>query len=220
MKGGTVSLAQVEHCYVVDDDPEFCASIVALLQSVGYESSGFANAEAFLKVAALIPAGVLLLDLRIPHVSGLDLLEHHSSQVARFAVVVISGHGDIGRAVRSIKAGALDFIEKPFASNDLLELVAAAQKVLGQRTSDNADRHQAETKLAILSPREHEVLRMIVAGAPNKIVARTLDLSVRTVEMHRANMLAKLGARSTADAIHMAMLCGVMPWPLPGVRHA
>ena len=136
----------------------------------------------------------------------------------RFAVIVISGHGDIGRAVRSIKAGALDFIEKPFTSRELLDLVGAAQAALAKRSGATAERQNALDRIASLSTREGEVLRMLVAGAPNKIVARTLDLSVRTVEMHRANMLAKLGARSTAEAIHLAMLGGIVPWPLPTDR--
>lgn len=205
-------------CYVVDDDPSFRTSMVALLASVGYHSSGYASALEFLEVAPTVPPGVLLLDLRIPHLSGLDLLEEHMQLLERFAVVVISGHGDIGRAVRSIKAGALDFIEKPFASSELLDLVGTAQTALAKRSSATAERQDALDRIASLSPREGEVLRMLVAGAPNKIVARTLDLSVRTVEMHRANMLAKLGARSTAEAIHLAMLGGIVPWPLPTDR--
>lgn len=192
--------------------------MVALLASVGYHSSGYASALEFLEVAPAVPPGVLLLDLRIPHLSGLDLLEDHMQLLQRFAVVVISGHGDIGRAVRSIKAGALDFIEKPFASSALLDLVSAAQTALAKRSSATAERQDALDRIASLSPREGEVLRMLVAGAPNKIVARTLDLSVRTVEMHRANMLAKMSARSSADAIHLAMLGGIVPWPLPTDR--
>ena len=192
--------------------------MVALLASVGYHSSGYASALEFLEVAPTVPPGVLLLDLRIPHLSGLDLLEEHMQLLERFAVIVISGHGDIGRAVRSIKAGALDFIEKPFASSELLDLAGVAQTALAKRSSAIAGRQDALDRIAGLSPREGEVLRMLVAGAPNKIVARTLDLSVRTVEMHRANMLAKLGARSTAEAIHLAMLGGIVPWPLPTDR--
>ncbi len=205
-------------CYVVDDDDAFRHSLVALLTSAGYACDSYDSATDFLELAPTLAPGVLLLDLRIRNLTGLDLIETHSALLERFAVVMISGHGDIERAVRSIKAGALDFIEKPFASDDLLALVEAAHHVLSRRTSEGADRRDAMTKVATLSPREAEVLRLLLAGAPNKIVARTLDLSVRTVEMHRANMLAKLGARSTAEAIHLAMLGNIVPWPLPADR--
>jgi two-component system response regulator FixJ len=209
---------ETETCYVVDDDDAFRSSLIALLTSAGYSCQGYALATEFIVEAARLTPGVLLLDLRMPQLTGLDFLETHPAMLERFAVVVISGHGDIGRAVRSIKAGALEFIEKPFAGDKLLMLVKAAQHALSRRASDSADRRGAMTKVAALSPREAEVLRLLVAGAPNKIVARSLDLSVRTVEMHRANMLAKLGARSTAEAIHLAMLGDVVPWPLPADR--
>jgi two-component system response regulator FixJ len=213
-----VADGEAEACYLVDDDDAFRSSLLALLTSAGYLCRGYALATDFITEAATLTPGLLLLDLRMPRMTGLDLLETHPGLLERFAVVVISGHGDIERAVRSIKAGALDFIEKPFASDKLLALVKSAHRVLSRRTSDGADRRDAMTKIATLSPREAEVLRLLLAGAPNKIVARTLDLSVRTVEMHRANMLAKLGARSTAEAIHLAMLGDVVPWPLPTDR--
>ena len=206
---------EAEACCVVDDDDAFRSSLIALLTSAGYSCQGYALATDFIAEAATLAPGLLLLDLRIPQMTGLDLLESHAALLERFAVVLISGHGDIERAVRSTKAGALDFIEQPFASDDLLTLVKAAHHALTRRTIDGADRPDVTTKVASLSPREAEVLRLLVAGAPNKIVARTLDLSVRTVEMHRANMLAKLGARSTAEAIHLAMLAEIVPWPLP-----
>ena len=215
MRGIAVASGLIGTCYVVDNDGAFRGSLLALLTSGGYSCQGFASAIAFLEHAATLAPGVLLLDLRLPQLTGLDLIESHGPVLQRFAVVMISGHGDIGRAVRSIKAGALDFIEKPFASEELLTLVHAANHILSRRASQSAARHEALTKIATLSPREAEVLRLLLAGAPNKIVARTLDLSVRTVEMHRANMLAKLGARSTAEAIHMAMIGNVEPWPLP-----
>ena len=213
-----VESSETEICYVVDDDDAFRNSLLALLSSAGYSCHGYPLASDFLEVAATLRPGVLLLDLRMPQTTGLDLLESHATALERFAVVVISGHGDINRAVRSIKAGALDFLEKPFPSDELLPLVKAAHHELSRRTSATDDRRIALTRIAILSPREDEVLRLLLAGAPNKIVARTLDLSVRTVEMHRAHMLAKLGARSTAEAIHLAMLGGIVPWPLPADR--
>lgn len=215
IRGNRVASGLAEACYVVDDDDAFRGSLLALLATGGYLTQGFASGREFLDQAESLAPGVLLLDLRLPHLSGLDLIESHGDVLQRFAVVMISGHGDIGCAVRSIKAGALDFVEKPFAADALFAMVEAASQILTRRTGQMAERHKSLSKIASLSPREAEVLRLLLAGAPNKIVARTLDLSVRTVEMHRANMLAKLGARSTAEAIYLAMLGEVLPWPLP-----
>lgn len=149
----------------------------------------------------------------MPGVSGLDLLEQNAVALDRFAVVILSGHGDIERAVRSIKAGAIEFIEKPFEPSDLLCLLDAVDECLTAKLAHSGERRGALVKIDALSPREFEVLRLLLKGAQNKIVARTLDLSVRTVEMHRAHMLCKLGAKTTAEALHIAMLADVAPWP-------
>jgi len=203
-------------CYVVDDDEAFRASLVALLDVAGYTARAFATTSEFLATAAALEPGIVLLDLRIPGMTGLDLLERHAAALDRFAVVMISGHGDIERAVRSIKAGAVEFIEKPFEPQQLLELLEAVGTGLAAKLAGSADRRDAEAKINSLSPREYEVLRILLKGAPNKLVARILDLSVRTVEMHRAHMLAKLGAKSTAEALHVAMLAQVAPWEPEG----
>jgi len=197
---------------VVDDDEAFRSSLVALLCAAGYSTEAFASTDDFLAAVPRLDPGTVLLDLRMPGVSGLDLLEQGVEALDRFAVVMISGHGDIARAVRSIKAGAVEFIEKPFEPEQLLALLDAVGQGLAVKLERWGDRRRAEEKVATLSPREHEVLRLVLKGAPNKIVARTLDLSVRTVEMHRAHMLGKLGARSTAEALRIAMAAKVAPW--------
>ncbi|MEO7787019.1 MAG: response regulator [Sphingomicrobium sp.] len=202
----------INYCYIVDDDPAFRASLVALLATAGFELREFDNADDFLAASPRLMPAPLLLDLRMAGTDGLELLERAGRDLERFAVIMISGHGDIDRAVRSIKAGAIDFLEKPFRPGDLLALLEAAQISLNTRLDRLADRRDAEARIGLLSPREREVLRLLLNGAPNKIVARTLDLSVRTVEMHRAHMLAKLSAKSTAEAIHLAMLAEVPPW--------
>ena len=199
-------------CYVVDDDEAFRTSVIALLEAAGRPAMPFATSAQFLETAPELEPGTVLLDLRMPGVSGLEMLEQEAGALNRFAVVMISGHGDIERAVRSIKAGAVEFIEKPFQSDQLLELLDAVGEGLTFKLARSASRRDAAIKVSSLSPRELEVLRILLKGAPNKIVARTLDLSVRTVEMHRAHMLAKLGAKSTAEALHVAMLAEVAPW--------
>ncbi|MEO5641479.1 MAG: response regulator [Sphingomicrobium sp.] len=199
-------------CYVVDDDPAFRESLVALIGAAGFDCRGFASAREFMEALNGLSPGTVLLDLRMPGINGLDLLEGSPGAFDEFVMIVISGHGDIERAVRSIKAGAIEFIEKPFEPTQLLALLEAARDSLAVKAKGSAERRDARSKVGTLSPREVEVLRLLLTGAPNKIVARTLDLSVRTVEMHRAHMLAKLGARSTADALHSAMLAKVAPW--------
>ncbi|MEO6248066.1 MAG: response regulator [Sphingomicrobium sp.] len=199
-------------CYVVDDDGGFRSSVVDLLEAAGHSAMAFATAPDFLAKAPLVEPGVVLLDLRMPDVGGLDMLEQDGPALDRFAVVMVSGHGDIERAVRSIKAGAVEFIEKPFTPDTLLTLIDAVGEGLTAKLGASANGREATAKVGSLSPRELEVLRLLLKGAPNKIIARTLDLSVRTVEMHRAHMLAKLGAKSTAEALHLAMLAKVAPW--------
>ncbi|MDP9163149.1 MAG: response regulator [Pseudomonadota bacterium] len=199
-------------CYLVDDDEAFRVSLVALLTASGYPTTAFATTEEFLSALPSLDPGIVLLDLRMLGVNGLDMLEQQAAKLERFAVVMISGHGDIERAVRSIQAGAVEFIEKPFEPSQLLTMLEAVGERLAAKRTQLDQRHGAASRVALLSPRELEVLRMLLAGSPNKIVARTLDLSVRTVEMHRAHMLSKLSAKSTAEALHIAMLAEVAPW--------
>lgn len=201
-----------KRCYVVDDDETFRSSLVALLTQSGYATRSFGSTDEFAVAAARLEPGIVLLDLRMPETSGLDLLERHGPLFDDFEVVMLSGHGDIERAVRSIKAGAVEFIEKPFEPEQLLAMLEAVGSGLETKLRRAGERRSAAQKIATLSPREGEVIRLLLTGAANKVIARTLDLSVRTVEMHRANMLAKLGAQSTAEALHIAMLAQISPW--------
>lgn len=212
-----VAVEQEKFCFVVDDNKEFRESLLTLLEAAGYRARAFSSAAEFLALVDTLLPAVLLLDLRMPLISGLEMLEDDAIDLTRFAVVMISGHGDIERAVRSIKAGAIDFIEKPFEAAELLALIDVVQAGLVKRLDASAHKSVAVAKVHTLSPREEEVLRLLLTGAPNKIVARTLGLSVRTVEMHRAHMLTKLGARSTAEALHIAMLADTAPWQTVGL---
>ena len=204
--------ARADWCYVVDDNAAFRESLSLLVASAGYATRGFASAREFMEALDGLAPGTVLLDLRMPGIQGLDLLEESHGEFEQFAMIVISGHGDIESAVRAIKAGAIEFIEKPFEPEQVLALLEAAHETLAIKVKQSIERRDARAKINLLSPREIEVLRILLTGAPNKIVARTFDLSVRTVEMHRAHMLAKLGARSTAEALHIAMLADVAPW--------
>lgn len=186
--------------------------MLALLEAAGLSCRGFSSARTFRTAINDLDPGVVLLDLRMPEVGGIELLDQAGEELSRFAVIMLSGHGDIEQAVRAIKAGAVEFLEKPVDAATLLARIAAARRALGERIANQSERHEAAALVASLSPREHEVLRGLLSGSPNKTIARALELSVRTVEMHRARMLAKLGAKSSAEALHLAMQANVKRW--------
>jgi two-component system response regulator FixJ len=201
----------VKLAYVVDDDAAFRDSMVMLLSANGWTVSAFASPQAFSERSAELEPGLLLLDLHMPGTSGLDLLESHRAEIDRFAVVMITGAGRIDTAVRTIRAGALDFIEKPFAGEDLLARLDALDADLQATLAAKRTAIEARALVDALSAREREVLVRLLGGASNKLIARALDISPRTVEMHRAHMLQRLGVATTAEAIELAKRAGLKP---------
>ena len=199
----------VGQAYVVDDDADFRRSLVMLLASAGWRVEAFASPAAFLARAPDLEPGLLLLDLNLPGQSGLALLEAGRAELERFAVVMVTGAGAIETAVRTIRAGAIDFIEKPFAPDELLARLEALESTLAESLQSRAGALEARARIERLSPRERDVLERLLGGASNKLIARALDLSPRTVEMHRARMLQKLGAGATAEALELARRGGV-----------
>jgi two-component system response regulator FixJ len=197
--------------YVVDDDAAFRDSMVMLLSADGWTVSAFASPQAFSERSAELEPGLLLLDLHMPGTSGLDLLESHLAEIDRFAVVMITGAGRIDTAVRTIRAGALDFIEKPFAGEDLLARLDALDADLQATLAAKRTAIEARALVDALSAREREVLVRLLGGASNKLIARALDISPRTVEMHRAHMLQRLGVATTAEAVELAKRAGLKP---------
>ena len=195
--------------YVVDDDEAFRRSLVQLLASAGWSVEDFASPADFLARAADLEPGLLLLDLNLPGQSGLDLLEAGIGELDRFAVIMVTGAGAIQTAVRTIRAGAIDFIEKPFRSSELFERLEAIEARLAKTLGDKAEALAARRRIESLSPRERGVLERLLGGASNKLIARALDLSPRTVEMHRARMLQKLGATTTTEALELARTAGL-----------
>jgi two-component system response regulator FixJ len=194
--------------YIVDDDEAVRDSLSALLESKGYAVTSFGSAPEFLETARSLPAGCLVVDIRMPEMDGLELQQRLIERSLVFPLIVITGHGDVPLAVRAMKAGAIDFIEKPFASEAMLDSLAAAFARLA--TPDpNAD--AAASKLDFLSPREREVLEGLLAGLPNKSIAYDLGISPRTVEIHRARVMDKMGARSLSELIRLALAGGVQP---------
>jgi len=201
----------VKRAYIVDDDEAFRQSLVLLLSSNGWQAQAFDSPRAFMDVSAQLQPGLLLLDLNMPGNTGLDLLESGRPELDRFAAVMITGAGRIETAVRTIRAGALDFIEKPFAGDELLERLDRLDVALQE--SLNSKRHALKAKQLVdrLSARERDVLVRLVGGASNKLIARSIAISPRTVEMHRAKMLQRLGVGTTAEALEIARRAGLKP---------
>lgn len=194
---------------VVDDDEAMRRSVAFLLASVGLESRSFAAAEDFL---ADPPddgrPGCVILDVRMPGMSGLELQRVLAARSFTLPIVIVTGHGDVPMAVAALKAGAHDFIEKPFNDQVLLDAVAVAIRASRERLAEAANRGAVEARLASLSRREREVLDGVLAGKPNKVIAFDLDLSVKTVEVHRHAVMEKMAARSVAELAQMVASLG------------
>lgn len=198
-------MAGTPSVHVVDDDAGVRDSLGLLLESAGFSVQVYESATTFLTVAADLDAGCVLTDVRMPDIDGLTLQRRLAASNRRLAVVVMTGHADVPIAVEALKAGALDFLEKPFDDARLLAVVrdalASSQRARDERqtTADIAQR------LSSLTPREREVLERLVAGQPNKTIAYDLGTSPRTVEVQRARVMEKMNARSLAELVRMVM---------------
>lgn len=193
--------------YVVDDEPAVRDSLVMLLGSVGLRVEAFAGGAAFLGVYSPALTGCLVADVRMPGMSGLELQEALAALGSTLPVIIITGHGDVAMAVRAMKAGAADFIEKPFNEQTLLDAVHRALASHKPNGPPGAARAELEARVASLTPREREVMLLVAEGRPNKVVATRLGLSTRTVEVHRAKVMEKMQARSLADLVRMSIAC-------------
>jgi len=200
MSGGKV--------YIVDDDEAVRESLDALLAAVGYETQSFASAHAFLATSDAAAEGCLLTDVRMPDMDGLDLQQRTAATRPGLAVVVMTGHGDVPLAVRAMKAGAVDFVEKPFAEEVILQSVAQAVAAAAARRKVG-DRDGILLRVEQLTAREREVMDGLVAGLPNKTIAYDLGISPRTVEIHRARVMEKMQARSLPELVRLALAAGL-----------
>ncbi|MBO9623698.1 MAG: response regulator transcription factor [Sphingomonas sp.] len=198
--------------YIVDDDDAVRASLHSLL-SVRSDLvvRGFRSGDAFLEEAAELEPGVLLLDFHMPGATGLDVLQALEGKTPRFVPVVLTGQGNVGLAVQAMKAGALDFIEKPYEAEVLMQVIDNAFARLEENSEEAARLNAAEAKIARLSPRETDVLKGLIEGRSNKIIAYELDISPRTVEIYRANLMEKLEVRSLSEALRIAFAAGLFP---------
>ena len=191
--------------FIVDDDQAVARSLRWLIESVQLKVETFASAQAFLDGYATTKPGCLVLDVRMPGMSGIELQERLTVQRIRVPIIFITGHGDVQMAVRAVQAGAFDFIEKPFNDQDLLDRIQRAISFDSEQRARDSLRARLSALLASLTPREREVLNLVVEGMSNKAVANTLGLSAKTVEVHRAKVMEKMHARSVADLVKMAM---------------
>ena len=195
--------------YIVDDDDAVRDSLEALLLAEGFDVVGFGSAEAFLADGDPSSADCCLLDVRMPGKDGLTLLGELDEDAASMPIIVMTGHGDVPMAVKAMKLGAVDFIEKPFDTNVMLTTIRSAL----QATTDNRQRStvdpEVQKSLEKLTPREREVLEHLVTGMSNKEVGRQLGISPRTVEIHRSRLMEKMSAGSLAELVRMALDAGI-----------
>jgi len=195
--------------HVVDDDPAMRDSLAFLLDVNGFQAQTYESANAFLSAAAIDAPGCVVSDIRMPGMNGIELVRELKRKGTVCPVILITGHGDVALAVEAMKAGAVDFIEKPFDDAVLLGAIRAALDARASVQGDSAVKKEAEARLADLSPRERDVLQGLVAGKINKVIAHELNISPRTVEVYRANLMAKTGARSMSDLMRIALAAGL-----------
>jgi RNA polymerase sigma factor (sigma-70 family) len=192
--------------FIVDDDQAVARSLRWLIESVQLKVETFASAQAFLDGYAAAKPGCLVLDVRMPGMSGIELQERLTVQRIRVPIIFITGHGDVQMAVRAVQAGAFDFIEKPFNDQDLLDRIQRAISFDSEQRARDSQRSRLSALFASLTTREREVMDLVVEGMSNKAVANTLGLSAKTVEVHRAKVMEKMNARSVSDLVKMSML--------------
>jgi len=199
--------------YAIDDDVAVRQSLEFLLKTAGIKVRSFESAKAFLEMLPEIRSGCIITDVRMPDVTGIDLLRRVKELKLDIPVIVITGHGDVALAVDAMKIGAIDFLEKPFDDDLLLAAVRFALSAEAGAARRSAERAEIHDKLAALSNRERQVLEGLVAGKPNKVIAFDLGISPRTVEIYRANVMTKMAANSLSELVRLAMTAGILDEP-------
>ncbi len=191
--------------YVIDDDIEVTESLRWLIESVNYKVVTFPNAEAFLQTKNIEEPGCLVLDMRMPNISGLELQEALNQQQIKIPIIFITGHGDIPMAVRAMKAGAIDFLTKPVNNQILLETINKAIKRSIQQQKTSEKNAELNARIHQLTPREREVMDLMVLGKHTKAIANELQISPNTVELHRAKVIKKMGVKTVAELVALTI---------------
>lgn len=191
--------------FIVDDDAAIRQAMEFLMRSVDMKHETYRSADEFLTAWNETRRGCLVLDIRMPGMGGLELQERLREHGSSLPIIFITGHADVPMAVDAMQNGAFDFIQKPFRDQELLERIAAAMKTDRARRAEQERKSDVSERMATLTPREREVMDLVVTGKPNKVAAYELGVSQRTVEIHRARVMEKMGARSLADLVRMTL---------------
>lgn len=195
--------------HVVDDEDTVRRSVTFMLKTSGYQVETWSSGQAFLKEVKHAEHGCILLDVRMPEIEGLEVQRMLAERGVTMPIVIMTGHGDISIAIRAMKGGAVDFLEKPFEKAVLIGAIEEAFQRIANATNLSLRAVEAETILGALTAREREVLDGLAKGLPNKTIAYDLNISPRTVEVHRANVMTKLDVRSLSDALRIAFAAGL-----------
>jgi two-component system, LuxR family, response regulator FixJ len=196
--------------YVIDDDEAMRDSLQFLLGAADFEVTLFESAQAFLDVLTGLDFGCVVSDVRMPGIDGIEMLRRLKSAQSRFPVIIMTGHGDVPLAVEAMKLGAVDFLEKPFDDDLLIAMVETGLKRSEPEAKQEAVTREIAERIATLSPRERQVMDGLVAGLSNKAIAREYDISPRTIEVYRANVMTKMQAGSLSELVRFAMRAGAL----------
>src|SRR6266700_1761171 len=196
--------------YVIDDDEAMRDSLNFLLDASGFEVTLFETAQQFLDRLPALAFGCVVSDVRMPGIDGIELLKQLKALQSTFPIVVMTGHGDVPLAVEAMKLGALDFLEKPFDDDRLIGMVETAIRQAEPAAKTEAVTHDIAARVATLSPRERQVMDGLIAGLSNKLIAREYDISPRTIEVYRANVMTKMQANSLSELVRLAMRAGLI----------
>jgi two-component system response regulator FixJ len=198
--------------YVIDDDPAMRDSLDFLLGSAGFNVRLFDSAQVFLQELPNIEAGCVVSDIRMPGIDGIELLRrlHSLSSTRKLPVIIMTGHGDVPLAVEAMKLGALDFLEKPFDDGRLVGMIETALSQNDSGLKNEAVTDEMAARVASLTPREHQVMQGLVAGRSNKVIARDYEISPRTVEVYRANVMTKMQAATLSELVRFAIRAGIL----------
>ncbi len=196
--------------YVIDDDEAMRDSLEFLLDSAGFEVKLFESGQEFLEFLPNLPFGCVVSDVRMPGIDGIELLKRVKAGHGGFPVLIVTGHGDVPLAVEAMKLGAVDFLEKPFEDERLTGMIEGALRQAEPTAKSEAAAQEIAARVATLSPRERQVMDGLIAGLSNKLIARDYDISPRTIEVYRANVMTKMQANSLSELVRMAMRAGLL----------
>lgn len=199
--------------YIIDDDDAVRDLLALQLEASGFAPETFASALEFLQRVNALTPGVVISDVRMPEIDGIELQERLGKMKVNMPTIIVTGHGDVSMAVRAMKAGAVDFIEKPFTNDAILASIRLAQSRFAEQQASDAAGETARARIALLTPRERDVFEELVRGKQNKVIAFDLNISPRTVEVHRARVLEKMEAHSLSELVRMALAAGVQVKP-------